>query len=143
MLRNQIKAFVEVIRLELASIHEQIGSAREGHERDSQSWREIPERLADLRTPEDDKRESRTYRDKAHRQQVILTWVTFFAFLAAAVYAGIAAQQLTQMRLATEATRESVQLASDSLHSTLLNLTGRCAKQLSRQSPSTSQHGRR
>jgi hypothetical protein len=68
--------------------------------------------------PENEKTEARKYRKKAHRQQVLLTWGTWLAFIAAAIYAGVAARQsrimtdtLNQVKLQTKAAQCAVQAA--------------------------------
>jgi hypothetical protein len=111
MLISQIKALVEGIRLEIASIHEQIRAARDATQASQKAHEEIPVRLAELRVPADERIRADAYRKNAHRQQVLLTWCTGLAFIAAAIYAGIAIKQLTQMKLATQASRKAAYAA--------------------------------
>jgi hypothetical protein len=54
--------------------------------------------IAELQIPEADKTERRTQYDRSHGLQIWLTVGTWLAFIAAAVYAGIAAYQLKAMR---------------------------------------------
>jgi hypothetical protein len=72
-------------RLEESNRHRTADSAR------------IAEQISRLHTKDSEKRWERLWRQKAHRQQVLLTVVTFLAFLAAAIYAAIAARQLSVM----------------------------------------------
>lgn len=55
---------------------------------------------AELSEPEAEKAERKTRWERDHRQQVLLTWGTWLAFIAAAVYAGIAAYQVRENRRA-------------------------------------------
>lgn len=111
MLLSQIKALVEGIRLELASIHEQIRAMRDASEAAQKARAEIPARLSELRVPADERAKSDIYRQKAHRQQVWLTWATWLAFIAAGIYAAIAASQLRQMKIATQASQTAAYAA--------------------------------
>jgi hypothetical protein len=54
--------------------------------------------IAELKIPEADKGERRVQYDKSHSLQIWLTVGTWLAFLAAAIYAGIAANQFKVMR---------------------------------------------
>lgn len=69
---------------------------------------------AELKVPEATERDHGYRDDRAHRQQVWLTVGTWLAFIAAAIYAAIAACQLKQMRIASEATRDAATTASQS-----------------------------
>jgi hypothetical protein len=57
----------------------------------------IAEQISRLHIKQSEKRWERLWRRKAHCQQVWLTTATWLAFLAAAIYAGIAARQLIVM----------------------------------------------
>lgn len=98
---SQFERFIGILRSELASlkdsIQEHIRATRDANEASIETQRQIPEQLSLLHVPEKEKSAAKTYRDKAHTQQVILTWVTGGAFLAAAVYAGVAYHQMCIM----------------------------------------------
>jgi hypothetical protein len=118
MLRSQINALVESVRLEIAAIHDQIRASRDAAKASQKAHEEIPVRLAEisaglekLRVPSREKVEADAFQRKAHRQQVLLTWGTWLAFPAAAIYAYIANRQLTQMNLATRASRDAAYAA--------------------------------
>jgi hypothetical protein len=101
-IRGELHSFREVVR---NSFSEQIDAIGDSTEASVKAHHEIRDRLAALRISENEKSESKSYRDKAHGQQVILTWVTSGAFLAAAVYAGIAGCQLSEMEKTNEIAR--------------------------------------
>jgi hypothetical protein len=118
MLLSQINALVEGVRLEIASIHDQIRALRDAAKASQKAQEEVPVRLAEisvglekLRVPAREKVKADAYQKKAHRQQVLLTWGTWLAFIAAAIYAYIANRQLTQMNLATQASRDAAYAA--------------------------------
>jgi hypothetical protein len=118
MLRSQINALVENVRLEIASIQDEICASRDAAQASQKAHEEIPVRLAEisvglekLRVPSREKVEADAFQRKAHRQQVILTWGTWLAFIAAGIYAYIANKQLTQMNLATQASRDAAYAA--------------------------------
>jgi hypothetical protein len=104
LLRQIVETFRELINRSDANTRE-IGEKIEQHgaaisdasEAQNETWKEIPSHLAALRIPDDERAKSDTYRKKAHRQQVLLTWGTWLAFIAAAVYAGIARNQWVAM----------------------------------------------
>lgn len=56
---------------------------------------------AELQVPEADKTDQRTQYKRSHTLQIWLTVGTWLAFIAAAIYAGIAHSQLDQMKIAT------------------------------------------
>jgi hypothetical protein len=94
MLRSQINALVENVRLEIASIQDEICASRDAAQASQKAHEEIPVRLAEisvglekLRVPSREKVEADAFQRKAHRQQVLLTWGTWLAFIAAAIYA--------------------------------------------------------
>src|SRR5271170_2586897 len=100
MLLAQVKALVESIRLELVSLQDQIRILHDAYKADRQTREEIPARLYELRVTEDEKRKNNAYRKKNFTIQVILAFATCGAFIAAAIYAGIASSTLTQMKTA-------------------------------------------
>jgi hypothetical protein len=112
---RQFGIFVEQILVELRSLQEQISAVRDAAKASVEAKRQIPEQLSFLRVPENEKTANKAYQDKAHRQQVILTWVTGGAFLAAAIYAGVAASQLSEMRRSNETARHQVTEAENTL----------------------------
>jgi hypothetical protein len=79
---------------------------------------------AEIRFPEAIERERSAEQQKQHRTQKAIAVGTWAAFLAASVYASIAAWQLSEMRIATIAARESADAAksaADTARSTLSN----------------------
>src|SRR5271170_878610 len=101
MLPSQFKLLAKILTTELQSIHssirEQVKAIRDTSEAANETRKEIPTHISELRIPKDEKNEFNTYRDKAHRQQILLTWCTGLAFLAAAYYASVARKQLDTM----------------------------------------------
>jgi hypothetical protein len=116
---SQFDAFAESLLVELRSLQEQISAIRNAAEASIETQREVPAQLSLLRIPENEKTAAKSHRDKAYRQQVILTWVTGGAFLAAAVYAGIAASQLDEMRISNENVRHQVTEAQNTLDTSM------------------------
>jgi hypothetical protein len=120
---SQFGEFVELIRTELlslkTSIQDHLRAAREAEETANQTRKEIPARLAELRIPAEERAKNDAYRDKAHRQQVWLTWGTWLAFIAAAVYAGIAARQLHELRRTNNLTQQALGKSDSALSETL------------------------
>jgi hypothetical protein len=119
---RQFNVLAEILKTELGlmreSIQEQVRAVHDTSQASNKTWEQIPTHLAELRVPEDEKTEGKTYRKKAHRQQVILTWGTWLAFIAAAVYAWIAGvqlktfnRQLDEMRKATVASQQAAYAA--------------------------------
>jgi hypothetical protein len=108
MLPSQIKAFnralstlnqnllaeLQAIR---SSLQEQIRAIRDASEAANETREQIPKHLAELRVPVDEKTEANAYRNKAHHQQIWLTWGTWLAFIAASFYAYIAYKQKAVM----------------------------------------------
>ncbi len=98
---RQFNLLADILKTELGlirdSIQEQIRAIRDAYEADRQTRDQIPARLSELRIPENEKRETRTYRERNFAIQVVLAIGTWGAFIAASVYAGIAAHQLKTM----------------------------------------------
>ena len=111
MLPDQFKEFMEMLRAELESLRisrqEQIGSIRATGEAQRKVQESIRVALLESRIPDDEKKDSRSYRKKNYTVQVILTVGTCGAFLAAAIYAAIAYRQLGKMTDATTATQHA------------------------------------
>ena len=119
---REFNSLAEIIRTELGSIRhaiqEQIRIIRHASETTNKALNELPTGLSELLVTENEKTEARKYRQKAHRQQVLLTWGTWLAFIAAAIYAGVAAHQsrimtdtLNQVKLQTKVAQCAVQAA--------------------------------
>jgi hypothetical protein len=110
------KLLVELRALSTAliEVQKQVSSLRDQQEaanRDQQAQRQDPQILnAELQIPEDVKREKRASDVRQYSLQILLVIGTWLAFLAAAVYAGIANSQLQQMK-------KSVRINHDSLTS--------------------------
>ena len=87
------------VQKQIGSIHDQQEAADQQRQYDEQR----PQILnAELQVPEAVQRQKRTSDNRQFAVQVALAVVTFLAFLAAAIYAGIASRQLRQMKIATE-----------------------------------------
>lgn len=118
MLLNQIKALTEGIRLELASIHEQIRATRDTEEAYRKASEQIRVNIAELRVKENEKTESRSYRKKNYAIQVALTIGTWGAFIAAGIYAAIAYRQKVTMDNTYSEIRQQTGLLSSQLKGT-------------------------
>ncbi len=95
---NLTKKFRKELRQTLQKQTDAIGQAAKAARESKQEPLPVPlPVLAELRTPEADKTENRTQYKESRRLQILLTLGTWLAFLAAAIYAGIAARQLDQM----------------------------------------------
>jgi hypothetical protein len=81
-------------------------------ERRSQDSQNPPEFRAEIRLPEAAQAENRAYKRRQFCLQLATVIVTTLAFIAAAVYAGIAAYQLREMKKATLATQKSADAAT-------------------------------
>jgi hypothetical protein len=99
------------------SIDQQTGAIREANERAHQQDNAQPpiQIRAELHTPERIERQRRTNDNRQYCLQILLTIGTWLAFLAAAVYAGIAAYQFGQMKVAAKAAKDAATTASDAL----------------------------
>jgi hypothetical protein len=110
---SQLKRLAGELRSELkslrVSLQEQIGAIRTAYEAEKEARDQIPVRLSEIRVPENEKREAHAYRNKHYAVQVILAVGTCGAFLAAAIYAGIAARELCQIKKSNEIAAESLQ----------------------------------
>jgi hypothetical protein len=102
MLPRQFKALVQMLRDELSALRqvgsEQVSAIRDGKKTAHEDRGKIERAVAAVQTPEGDRAHERTYREKHYHVQVVLTVVTGLAFLAAAVYAGLARRQLKVMQ---------------------------------------------
>ena len=104
------KAVAEMLRLELVSIQkaiqEQKDAIRDASETNNKQMGKITGVISsDIRSAEDEATYEHTQRDKEYRLQRKIMWVMLGAFVAAAVYAGIAAFQLST----TNKTYEEIQ----------------------------------
>jgi hypothetical protein len=96
---NLTKKFRKELRQALQKQTDSISQATKAARENKQEPLPVPlPVLAELQIPEADKTEQRTQYDQSHTLQILLTVGTWLAFLAAAVYAGIAARQLKVMR---------------------------------------------
>ena len=106
------------------SVQEHVRGARDASEAANRTREEIPARLADLRVPADERAEARALLRKQHWQQVLLTWGTWLAFIAAAFYAGVAAFQLREFRRTNDLTQQALASSGDALSKTLTKMQG-------------------
>jgi hypothetical protein len=97
-LRESIKTGLESIQkfFEDAST-QHISAMRDGSKTTNETLNEIQTHLAKLTIRVHERAEAKILRKKEHRQQIWLTWGTWLAFGAAAIYAGIAANQMSIM----------------------------------------------
>jgi hypothetical protein len=116
-------AFNKRLRDEIVSLRKSIDAIRYEYERENENRRQqTPQPVvvrAELQVPEGTERDRGARNDRAHRQQVWLTVGTWLAFGAAVIYAGIAAKQLKQMRIATQAATSAANTASSQFEFTL------------------------
>jgi hypothetical protein len=112
--------FNKRLRDEVIALRKSIDAIRDEyksqHENKNQQTPQPVVVQAELQIPEATERDHGTRDDRAHRQQVWLTVGTWLAFIAAAIYAGIAARQLHQMRrtneLAAQANEQTLKIAN-------------------------------
>lgn len=98
---NELRRLITAV----LGIQEQIGTIRNQQEAANQQHQQEPPVLrAELQIPERIEKERKAQNDRQHCLQVWLTIGTWLAFIAASVYAGIAAFQLRQMKRAAHAT---------------------------------------
>jgi hypothetical protein len=102
------------LRDEIVALRKSIDAIRDQQERyhqEQQAQRELPHPLigvkAEIHEEPDAERESNSYRKKTLRVQWITAFATSAAFIAAAIYAGVASQQLRQMRHANELAKQA------------------------------------
>jgi hypothetical protein len=101
MLPRQFKALVQALRDELSSLRqvssEQVRAIRDHEKAAREDRADISRAIAAIQPTETAQREDRAYRHKGYAIQVILTFATCGAFLAAAIYAGFAWRQVRIM----------------------------------------------
>lgn len=123
-MRRDFNTLIEIIQTQLESIRnavqEHSRAVRNASESTNQKLSEIPVRLADLAVTDKEKAEERSYRTQSLIQQWVLTVGTWLAFVAAAIYAGVAAHQsrimnctLNQITLQTKTAQGAVKAAQD------------------------------
>jgi hypothetical protein len=88
-----------------------IRQATEGQNENRQKPLPLPA-VAEMQLPEADKREQRFQHQQNHALQIWLTVGTWLAFAAAAIYAGVAACQLGEMRKSTDASTKAADAAT-------------------------------
>lgn len=134
---RQISRAIETLTQDLrSSIREQAQALRDASDVAEKAGQEISMRLSDLRVSADERTEAKTDRNKAHRQQIILTWLNAFAFTAAAIYAGIAGCQLREMKKTNDLTRLALGGNGRALSATLAKMQGQI-EQMSRLADNT------
>jgi hypothetical protein len=95
---NLVKKFRDDLRQTLQKHTDAINQATKAARENKQDPLPTPLRvIAELKVPEADKTEHRERHNKSHTLQILLTVGTWLAFIAAAIYAGIAACQLKVM----------------------------------------------
>jgi len=132
ILFQALKSGFSAIENSLKDATEQrIHATRDASETARQDCKDIQARINALRVPEIEKADARAYRDKQYRLQKWLNRGTWLAFLAAAIYAGIAAFQLHQMKRANDLTRQALDNGDHALSETLTEMEGQI-EQMSR-----------
>jgi hypothetical protein len=103
---RQLKVLNETLRSGLEAIQQtsrdQVNAIRDAEKAARENREEIPRAIAAVQTPEADRRDESTYRKKNYTVQVILAVGTCGAFIAAAVYAGLAYRTLREAQKQTE-----------------------------------------
>lgn len=116
---RELRVLSETVRTGFLAVQEQIGSIRDQQEAANQQRQQEEQRPqilnAELQIPEAVQRDKRTSDNRQFAVQVVLTIVTFFAFVAAAIYAGIAGYQ-------TFLTRSAIDNSEDSFKKTLYQM---------------------
>lgn len=113
---RELSALNETVSASLLGVQKQISSIRDQQEATNQQQQQQPPVLrAELQIPESVERHKQTYQKKQYRLQKWLTVGTWLAFIAAGVYAGVAAFQLHQMKLAVHETENANQITKDAL----------------------------
>jgi hypothetical protein len=96
-----LKELSDSLRKELSAIQkissEQINAIRDAGKAAKEAQEDIKRAISTLQTPESDRTHARTYRKNNFIVQVLLAVGTWLAFIAAAIYAGIAAHQANIM----------------------------------------------
>jgi len=118
---NKLVAELRQIRQHLASLQEQVGAIRDSAETANEQAQRpqtpLPSKFhAELQVPESVQREQRAQNKYHNRIQTATALGTLGAFIAAAIYAGVAAFQLEQMKIAANAAKDAAQTAKDSVH---------------------------
>jgi hypothetical protein len=116
-LNKKFIAALDRLREEVASLQKSIDSIRDEYKTQHEDDRnQLPRSVivqAELQVPEAIERDHGRRDERTHRQQTWLTVGTWLAFVAAAVYAGIATLQFRTAKEGLELTRKSVQDAAD------------------------------
>jgi hypothetical protein len=98
---KKLKELADSLRAELSAIQkigsDQIVAIRDAGKAAKEAQEDIERAISTLQTPEADRTHARTYRRINFIVQVILAVGTWLAFIAAAIYAGIAARQASIM----------------------------------------------
>lgn len=106
-LLDKIRSSLESLK---DSLKEQTRTIHDAHEADRKTQQQIRSALSDLRVTDDEKRDNRTRHNQNFSIQVLLTIGTLGAFFSAAIYAGIAKDQLGEMKTATEKSEEALKI---------------------------------
>ena len=122
---RQLGKAIDKLREEIReSSRQQIGAIRESTEaicENKQSPLSTPLPVQ-IEVPQVDKDEQLSQFSRSLRVQKWLCVGTWLAFIAAGIYAGIAARQLGEMKRTNELTQQSLNSSSDSLNATLLKM---------------------
>src|SRR5260370_15344331 len=89
------------LRDEISALRKSIEAIRDEYKTQHEQDRNQPRPLvvqSELQVPEATERDHATRDDRAHGQQIWLTWGTWLAFFAAAIYAGTAAWHTCEIR---------------------------------------------
>jgi hypothetical protein len=122
--RNELASIVDRLS-SIQQIFEHLVGAEEKERKRQQEREKIPlEITGTFRLPEAIETKRSTDQKRYHTTQKVIAVATWAAFLAATIYAGIAAKQLKQMRVATEAAQKSADAAksaADTANTALVN----------------------
>ncbi len=116
-IRAELAALRKLLQEQLDSIHHTQERQRQEQESQNKVQVEIATCISDLRPTENEKSEQRSQNNKALTIQFILMLGTLGAFIAAAIYAGIASSELSQMKVAAGQAKRSADIAEESLES--------------------------
>jgi hypothetical protein len=124
-LPHQFKMLIEELRAGIATIQkagkEHEDTIRTTSEAANKERRKIQETLSALAITPEEKTAERVQRGKEYRQQRDLKWGTWLAFVAAAIYAGIAAYQSCLMNRTYEEIQKQTKSAELSAYTACVN----------------------
>ncbi|MEI9967368.1 MAG: hypothetical protein WDM87_01590 [Terracidiphilus sp.] len=116
---NQFESFAERLLAQLHSLEEQFSAIHDEHEANRKEQKEsqdrIQLRLSEIAASPDEKRKAKTYRKVNLGTQIALAVFTLGAFIAACVYAGIAAREYPAIKKSADAAKNAADTAANAL----------------------------